>query len=127
MCPENGQPLPVETLVENLRGAFLQAVKVKKNIKHIDYDGPDISNDFGALAVGPNVKDQLDDMTYDIERGRDVLDVLIRVTLQLGMEQGTRIFKSNNKDLLDRDLHEDILAELKKGCKNCRKPRKKLL
>jgi len=89
--PDKLKPADIEKLSRPLRKAFLQVVSPKKKQPaSITYGGPEVTNNLGALAVGPSAKERLTEegLAYDKERGRDALDVMILLALQLGMEQG---------------------------------------
>lgn len=113
--PDKLKPIDIEKLSKPLRKAFLQAVSLKKKQPtSITYAGPEVTNNLGALAVGPGAKERLQpsSLEYNKERGRDSLEVLILLALQLGMEQGMRLFKERNVDYgLLETYRETILRQ----------------
>lgn len=113
--PDKLKPADIESLSKPLRKAFLQAVSLKKTQPtSITYGGPEVTNNLGALAVGPSAKERLTEegLAYDKERGRDALDVMILLALQLGMEQGMRLFVERNPDYgLLENYRETILEQ----------------
>lgn len=113
--PDKLKPIDIEALSKPLRKAFLQTVSLKKKQPiSITYTGPEVTNNLGALAVCPGAKERLmqDSLEYNKERGRDSLDMLILLALQLGMEQGMRLFKERNVDYeLLETYRETILRQ----------------
>lgn len=94
--PDDNKCLNIEEIIDPLVDIIYQAYKIEAypNRKTpLKYDGPSIGPHFGALAVGHDAPEQFlpENVEYDDERGRDVLHIVLRVAIQLGMEQGRRI------------------------------------
>jgi hypothetical protein len=82
--------LKMSEIIVGLRAAFNQAVTIKKPLPPIVWTG--IQSCPIVEAVYPSPADALDQSSLERNRenGRDVLDVLILLAVQLGMEQGAR-------------------------------------
>lgn len=97
---KDDKPISFSAICEPIRDAILFAYDIKrKNAnKNIPYKGYDIGYSEQATCCSPNEKFTVKNMKYSLEdQGRDALDEIITVAVQLGIEQGRRVFKSSTE------------------------------
>lgn len=93
--PENKKSyVKMSEICGPLRRAFDQAVSLKRCARDtpLDWDGFDTIPSMEAMTVAPS--EMLSDMLYRDNRridGGDVLDILIQLSVMMGIEQGRRM------------------------------------
>ena len=99
--PEDGSPVGFEhDMVEPLVSALRQAYTMTRNNRDVDIDwtGLDIGDREKAGCLTPDVRLTAEHLKYDEdEQGRTAADVIIGLAVQLGIEQGRRLFKEDMK------------------------------
>ena len=108
--PDNDQPARFRDIADPIRAAIEFAYKLERQNKNrsIPWNGLDIGKTEQAGCFRP--KQQLARMNLKIsleDQGRDALDEIIRICIQLGIEQGRRLERSATE--------HDILAILLKS------------
>ena len=87
--PEDNKPADFEVLCGHVRKAILYAYDMqrKNRGKAIPWDGPPTMQE-----AGPDFLLSADRLKYaEEDQGRDALDTLIGIAVQLGIEQGRRV------------------------------------
>lgn len=94
--PSNDEPAPeiCNSLCKPIRLALNQVVSVKRGVadKLVTWSGPKDIPCVAAVSVSPDVA--LSDMKFRDNRridGMDVVDIIILLAVQLGIEQGRRL------------------------------------
>lgn len=102
--PKDDSPVSFRELVEQIREAILFAfdIKRKNRNKNIPWEGYDIGEDSKVCWPSPNEKFRVKNM-----KCKEPLDVILGVLLQLGIEQGKRIFKTSTEYKL-KELKQKI-------------------
>lgn len=96
--PKNGKTVRFSDLVKDIKKAVLFAydVKRKNRKKNIPWNGYDIGDAEKVCCLCPDDHLTAENLRYsESEQGRDALDEIIGLALQLGMEQGRRNFCSS--------------------------------
>lgn len=103
--PKDNKPAQFSDLVDPvIKGIrFAYSMKRRNETRRIPWTGPDT----GKSAVTPPPKEWLsrDSLAWDLEdQGRDALEILVGIAVQLGIEQGRRatIEKLNEMMLMFR-------------------------
>lgn len=103
--PAGGEPATFERLVGPVRDALEQAYTMvrKDRRRGIRWNGPPIGEAERAMCL------EFDDALRasslkesEIDQGRDALDTILGIALQLGIEQGRRIERKRRKQ---EDVH----------------------
>ena len=111
--PESGKPVPFEELVDSVRQCISHHYRLFRKNTHvpINYKGYDIGSGSKATCLSPDEALTLNMLEYDLkEQGRDALDVIIGIAIQLGIEQGRRIEHENTvwqRIMLDLLMNKD--------------------
>ncbi len=82
-----------DSLAEPIRKAiaFAYSVKRKNADKRIPWNGPDIGKDDKATCLSPREALSKANLAWGLkDQGRDALDAIIQIAIQLGIEQGRR-------------------------------------
>lgn len=96
--PKNGSVVPFSELVESVKKALLfgYCMRRKNQDKDIPYTGYCIGKDLLATCLTPEERLKVESLKYDLEdQGRDLIDVLLGLAIQLGIEQGKRIMEKD--------------------------------
>lgn len=104
--PKTG-PASFDDITSSLRAAILSAytLKRKNRSKDIPYDGFDTSPRLRASYPSPINALKAKSLAFDEEdQGRDALDVLIGIAVQVGIEQGERIYREEQARRLNMTL-----------------------
>jgi len=97
------KPWDGEALCNSLRRSIEAAYSLKRKNKgkSIPYNGPELTSP-RILASSSGVQESLTDdgtewcgLQYHEDRGRDALDVILILAIQLGMEQGWRMLSED--------------------------------
>lgn len=105
-----------EELMAPLRKSLNAAYDIKRTpLKNIPYDGFNAGPDWLCGNPPPDQQLQADMIKYHKERDRDVMDILLNIAFALGMEQGRRMERQDNKsELLLADIYRNqLLREAK--------------
>lgn len=117
--PENNKTVPFEDLVKSVKSCVNFHYKLKRihTFEPMDYKGYDIGSSIRATSLSPNESLTLDNLERDREQGRDPMDTIIAIAIQLGIEQGIRV-ESEKTDLLRLtiDLLSKQLEENERDC-----------
>lgn len=90
--------LRYEDLITPVRKAFLTAYRlVSRKKKSIPYEGYNFGGQSLVTISPPDEQLQEEMISYHKERGRDILDIMLMIVFNLGMEQGRRIEAQNTK------------------------------
>jgi hypothetical protein len=122
--PKSDKPASFDDVVGPLVRAvrFAYDLKRKNSDKDIPYTGYDIGRDCAANCLGATTKLSAKSLRYnDEDQGRDVLETIIELAIQIGIEQGRRItmtgpiVKTMRLELLIAKLNagEEVLESLK--------------
>ena len=106
--PEKNKTVSFTELKDHIREAILFAYNIKRKNKNriIPWKGYDIGEDTKITSFSPDERFRVHNMKYSEEdQGRDALDEILAVAIQLGIEQGRRIFITSSKySLLKSEL-----------------------
>jgi len=87
-----------EDLVTPVRKAFLKAYKlVSRRKKNVPYEGYNFGGFSLAGSPPPDEHLQEEMIKYHRERGRDILDIILMIAFNLGIEQGRRLEAKNSE------------------------------
>ncbi len=92
--PEDGSPADFETLTSGIKGAIKSAYQMRRRRRKgdVSYKGLDIGQHEKACCLRPNQALTAQSLAYNKEdQGRDALDVILGLAIQLGIEQGRRV------------------------------------
>lgn len=102
------KPVSFSDLIGPLKKALLFGYELKRRNKgrSVPYDGYDIGDDEKVTSFSPNVRLRAGNLKHDLEdQGRDLLDIILGLAVQLGIEQGRRVLRSSTtKDLVQLQL-----------------------
>lgn len=96
--PEDGSPVDFESLVKPFKKSFRFAYNMRRKNLHKDvpYDGFNLGRSDLACCLPAKEKLNQRNLKYsNEEQGRDALEELIGLVLQVGIEQGRRITKDS--------------------------------
>jgi len=110
---DTGKPWDFEKLMAELRKSlkFAYSTRRKNKGKEIPWDRPELTS-FRLLAGSLNVKENftVGNLAYhEDEQGRDALDVILMVAIQLGIEQGFRML--GDVSVGDKETRDKVRAE----------------
>ena len=102
--PDKNAPLNFEAIADPIIGAIRFAYTLERRHKRrsIPWTGPEIS--WREHATCPLIADRLKagNLSYvEEDQGRDALEEIVSACIQLGIEQGRRLARSDASDLLD--------------------------
>lgn len=104
--PDGNECVDIEELIEPLCKALREGYRLTRINPHMDipYEGYNIGLDV-QIGAG-DVKNTLsrESLVYHKERGRDLLHVVIMLAVQLGIEQGARIFSRQHLEQYTKSL-----------------------
>jgi len=91
-------PKAADDLAEAISEAIQTAIRLGKDIdkKGVPWNGPRLVSKL-MLATVPQPEDQLssESLKYHSEKGRNVFDVIAMIAIQLGVEQGLKIYEED--------------------------------
>lgn len=96
--PEQEKPVSFREITKPIKKAILFAYDIKRKNKRysIPWKGLDIGEDSKVSCFSPDESLKYKNLKYsEREQGRDALDEIIGIAVQLGIEQGKRIFKKS--------------------------------
>src|SRR3989304_4553686 len=99
--PENNKPADFEDIVKHLKMALKFAYKMRRQNLHKDipYDGFDIGHQQLAGCFHANETLSVKQLQFVLEdQGRDALDEILGLAVQLGIEQGRRVYRKERND-----------------------------
>lgn len=115
--PKNGETVRFSDLVAQVKRVILFAYKVerKNEGKPIPWKGYNIGEESLVSSLTPEEALTAKQLKYDLEsQGRDALDVILGIGIQLGIEQGRRAFqKSPQFEMMMMKL--DLISDLVKS------------
>lgn len=95
---EQEEPSAAESLAEAISNTIQVAIHLGPDAieKGVPWAGPHLVSKL-MLAVSPQPEDQLSSKTlkYHSEKGRNVFDVIAMIAIQLGIEQGLKIYEED--------------------------------
>lgn len=100
--PKDGSPLMFEDLCDHIRRALEFTYDLqRKNIgRDVPWDGPDLGKKDQVCCSNPSGRLKHDYLKWlEEDRGRDALGAIIEIAVQLGMEQGRRLWWQQFCDL----------------------------
>ena len=103
----------MEEAIQHLKYLLYQIAEVKIKRKIPVYEGPDIESS-SVLAVDTSIKDSftVENIKYERERDRDVIDILLTKVYQLGFSVGYENSQEKHKSSLK--LLNEMLKSKKK-------------
>lgn len=108
--PKDGKPADFSDLVEPVVKALRFCYSMRRKNQGIDvpWNGHNIGRDELVTCFDPLYALSAEMLTYDKEdQGREAVEVIVGIALQLGIEQGRRIERTS-----DRRRHEDFMREM---------------
>jgi len=96
--PKDGSEVSFSKIIDPVREAILFAYDINRKNKNrsIPWAGLDIGKDERATSFSPNERLRLKNLKYsENDQGRDALDEILGIAIQLGIEQGRRAFKNS--------------------------------
>lgn len=102
--PSDGSPLSFDQITTPILAAIRQAFTLarKDRRKSIKWTGPEIGKGEQACSLLAAERLKATNLVYaENDQGRDALEEIVGLAVQLGMEQGRRVGKSSITDLLD--------------------------
>jgi hypothetical protein len=115
--PDNDEPIDFEALSRPLVRAvhFAYSMRRKNKDKDIPWNGPDIGVRERAVSFDAKKKLTAANLAYsNDEQGRDALEEIIGLAIQLGIEQGRRLTVQGPMKSLRLEL---LLAQIAAGQK----------
>jgi hypothetical protein len=112
--PKDGSAVSFRRMGDPVRKAILFAYNIerKNRNRNIPWDGLDIGDAEKARCFSPNEQLKVKNLRYsEGEQSRDALDEIIGIAIQLGIEQGRRVFRNSTEYQLMKirlDLHKKI-------------------
>ena len=97
--PDDGSPLDYQSLADPIRKAVRFAYEMsRKNVGHsVPWNGPAIGRPEAATSLEAKHRLSAEALKYSEEdQGRDALDEIIGIAVQIGIEQGRRIYRSGD-------------------------------
>ena len=94
--PKDGKAADFSDLADAVRDTIRHCYTLKRKNKNVDVDwnGPDLPECMQATCLTFDEQLQADKLKYSKEdQGRSAIDVIIGIALQLGIEQGRRMYK----------------------------------
>jgi len=94
LWPKDDKPAPFSKIVGPLRSAieFAYDLKRKNCNKSIPWGGLDVGNREKVTCLSPRKKLKKASLDFQLEdQGRDALDAILEIAVQLGIEQGRRM------------------------------------
>ena len=97
--PDDGNPLDYQSIADPIRKAIRFAYEMsRKNVgRSVPWRGPPIGRSEAGNSLQAKHRLSAEMLRYSEEdQGRDALDEIIGVAVQIGIEQGRRIFKKSD-------------------------------
>lgn len=110
---KDNKPASFEQLIEAVRDVVKQCYKLtrKNKDKDIKWKGPLLPESMRATCLDFEHNLTVERMKYnEYDQGRDAMDVIIGIAIQLGIEQGRRILRK------DMDITLNIMGRLSRDC-----------
>lgn len=117
--PDDGQPASFPDLVEPVCKALRQAYSMcrKNKNKDIKWTGPPQGRACRVSAFEHEEHLLKDNMKYSLEaQGRDALTEIVGIAVQLGIEQGERMFKTSGSYQFEEtslSIVEDMIKRMR--------------
>lgn len=112
--PTDNETVPIRRLAWGIKDAIKFAYNMTRKNKESDipYLGYDIGEDTKRGSFSPNQKLRYENLKYQKkEQGRDALDILLVIAIQLGIEQGKRLFIDSNEYKLNQNKKEKPMGQ----------------
>jgi len=96
--PDDGQPASFSDLTEAVCKALRSAYSMRRKNKNkdIQWTGPPQGRACGVCSFEHEEQLMAENMKYSLEdQGRDALTEIVGIAVQLGIEQGERMFKTS--------------------------------
>lgn len=103
--PKDGSPAVFEDLNNAVRDVVRHCYTIRRKNKDKDvaWKGPEFPECMRATCIPFDLALQADNLKYSQEdQGRSAMDVIIDIAIQLGIEQGRRMYKSELKHNVNR-------------------------
>lgn len=109
--PEDGKPDSLDAIVRPLRKAVRAAYKLQRKNprKDIPWTGHNIGKSALAVSYGPHERLTVPHLQRAAESGRDAMEEILAIAVQLGVEQGQRIMRETM-----REFQKEVSAEVLK-------------
>ena len=115
---EEDKTIPFYLLAGAVRKAFDYTFKMKDIAPDSDipWSGPQLGKHERATCLTPIEKLKNENLQYELEdQGRDKLDALISLAIQIGIEQGRRCLRSEEKIWLDiKNIKENEVIQFER-------------
>lgn len=98
--PEDGRPLDYQSLADTIRKSirFAYDLTRKNPGRSVPWAGPPIGQNERATSLQAKERLSAAQLKYsEEEQGRDALDEIIGVVIQISIEQGRRIYRNSNE------------------------------
>ncbi len=115
--PEDGKTARFSELVESVRKAieFAYSMERKNKSRSVPWEGMSIGEDSLTSCLPPGETLRLRQLRYnENEQDRDALDMILGIAIQLGIEQGKRIFK-NSSSYEMMEMRMDLIKNMVEG------------
>lgn len=102
--PSDGGPLDFEEIARPILHAirFAYDMQRRDRRRNIPWRGPEIGKRDRACCLGAAERLKAGRLAYaEDDQGRDALEEIVQLAIQLGIEQGRRIARSDESELLD--------------------------
>lgn len=109
--PKDGSTVSFRDLIQPVREAIEFAYEMKRKNKNrtVPWKGYNVGKETLVSDFAPDEKLKAGNLRYNLEsQGRDALDMILGIAVQLGFEQGKRLHLTDTVTIL-----EDITNELK--------------
>ena len=96
--PKDGSSLSFSDLADAVRKALRAAYSIKRKDRkrNIKWTGPPQGESCAHCCLAPADALTAESLKYNLDdQGRDALDVIIGIAIQMGIEQGRRNFKNS--------------------------------
>lgn len=109
-------PELVGVIKDTIRQCY--TIQRKNENKDVDWKGPDLPESLKSSSLPFDEALQVHNLKYDKEeQGRNAIDIIIGIAIQLGIEQGRRIYKEKIELDVKRikmvsDVVSDIISHL---------------
>jgi len=111
----DGEPEKLENIVIPLKRTLkdlIFSLKGRSPVKDLFYDGFTLGDNELVSSLPPDQSLSFKNLCREKQQGRDPLDIILGIAVQLGIEQGRRIYKKHEKHL-DVDLWGSDLFKYK--------------
>lgn len=112
--PKDGSPASFSDLTEPIRKIVRHCYSIQRKNKNkdVDWKGLELPECMSATCLTFDEKLKADNLKYEKEdQGRSAMDVIISIAVQLGIEQGRRMYKQEiMHELTYLQLYSDSIA-----------------